>query len=148
VFAPEANGCIRLTRHRANRIRADAEPDGSTAPHVAGCTYEFVKRVARKHLLVGPWAPRTDGFPSAEIRVVIRHGSGCFPSSMHTYPVRRREAVPSRPNSPVTSTSRPRVDSFAIPLIMLEFMLVSRIFVSWNQLHGWLRQIETLRRAA
>jgi len=33
------------------------------------------------------------------------------------------------------------------PLVMLEFMLVSRIFVSWNQLHGWLRQIEMLRRA-
>jgi hypothetical protein len=27
-------------------------------------------------------------------------------------------------------------------------MVVSRIFVSWNQLDDWLRQIETLRRAA
>jgi len=27
-------------------------------------------------------------------------------------------------------------------------MLVSRIFASWNQLDGWLRQIEALRAAA
>ena len=27
-------------------------------------------------------------------------------------------------------------------------MLVSRIFVSWNQLDGWLRQVEGLRRVA
>jgi hypothetical protein len=26
--------------------------------------------------------------------------------------------------------------------------LVSRIFVSWNQLDGWLRQVEELRRVA
>jgi hypothetical protein len=29
-----------------------------------------------------------------------------------------------------------------------ELELVSRIFASWNQLDGWLRQVEQLRRAA
>jgi hypothetical protein len=29
-----------------------------------------------------------------------------------------------------------------------EEMLVSRIFASWNQLDGWLRQVEALRAAA
>lgn len=27
-------------------------------------------------------------------------------------------------------------------------LMVSRIFASWNQLDGWLRQVEALRRAA
>ena len=29
-----------------------------------------------------------------------------------------------------------------------DVMVVSRIFASWNQLDGWLRQVERLRRAA
>ena len=33
-------------------------------------------------------------------------------------------------------------------LKMLKRVVVSRIFASWNQLDGWLRQIEGLRRAA
>jgi len=32
--------------------------------------------------------------------------------------------------------------------IKVLWMLVSRIPLSWNQLDGWLRQVEALRRAA
>lgn len=33
-------------------------------------------------------------------------------------------------------------------LIVLTGLVVSRMFASWNQLAGWLRQVEALRRAA
>jgi len=38
--------------------------------------------------------------------------------------------------------------SYLAPSESADEKMVSRIFASWNQLDGWLRQIERLRRAA
>ena len=49
------------------------------------------------------------------------------------------DATPAQPEA-VSTTNRPSVSRL--------FWMVSRIFASWNQLEGWLRQVEVLRTAA
>jgi hypothetical protein len=49
------------------------------------------------------------------------------------------DATPAQPEA-VPTTNRPSVSRL--------FRMVSLNFTSWNQLDGWLRQVEVLRRAA
>jgi len=46
-----------------------------------------------------------------------------------------------------TAVTAPRFN-YPAPNQSAEEIVVSRIFASWNQLEGWLRQVEVLRTAA